>query len=218
MPKNKIGVFDSGIGGLSVVKAVKTGLPDADVIFKNDAKHVPYGTRTPEQIYGFIKPIIQSFIDDGCLLIIIACNTVTTNLIHRLRDDFDIPFVGLEPMVKPAAAMTESGVIAVCATPLTLSSPRYKELKNEYAAGLKVLEPDCSDWAVMIESDSLDRKKITSTIEALCREGVDVIVLGCTHYHWIEEIINKIVAGKAVIIQPEVAVVAQTRRVLERLS
>lgn len=213
----KIGVFDSGIGGLSVVKKIENLLPEHTVIFKNDARHMPYGTREINEIYGFIKPIMQEFIDDGCRVIVIACNTVTTNLISRLRSEYDIPFVGLEPMVKPAAHLTKTGVIAVCATPRTLQSERYKYLKDTYAPNIKVLEPDCSDWAEMIETDSLDQEKLVKTIEEVCGAGSDVIVLGCTHYHWIEEIINQGVKGRAVVLQPEDAVLTQLTKVLKRL-
>jgi glutamate racemase len=120
----KIGVFDSGVGGLSVVEAIKRELPSHEVVFKNDAEHVPYGSRNIDEIYNLCKPIISSLVDEGCAVIVIACNTVTTNLIARLRQDFKVPLVGMEPMVKPAAEKTKSGVIAVCATPRTLASER----------------------------------------------------------------------------------------------
>src|SRR3989344_5977873 len=106
----KIGVFDSGVGGPAIVKAIQKELPDLEVIYKDDAQHVPYGTRGVEEIYSFVKPIFQSFIDEGCRVIVIACNTVTTNLATKLRAEFDIPMVGMEPMVKPAATATKTGV------------------------------------------------------------------------------------------------------------
>jgi glutamate racemase len=127
-----------------------------------------------------------------------------------------VPMVGMEPMVKPAALATKTGVIAVCATPRTLSSQRYQWLKNEYAKGVKVLEPDCSQWALMIENKLIDRDKVAVTIRGVIAVGADQIVLGCTHYHWIEEIIRDIAAGKAEVIQPEAPVIKQLKRVLER--
>lgn len=214
----KIGVFDSGVGGLSVVRAIQKNLPELEIIYKDDAEHVPYGTRSIEEIHGFVGPIIQSFIDEGCQAIVVACNTVTTNLISVLRKEFNIPFVGMEPMVKPAAERSKNKVIAVCATPRTLSSPRYRWLKKEYARGVKVLEPDCSDWALMIENNQLDREKVAKTIQDVCSAGADQIVLGCTHYHWIEQIIKQFAVGRADVIQPEEPVVAQLRRVLEQLA
>lgn len=214
MSKTKIGVFDSGVGGLSVVKAIKKELPELEIVYKDDAEHVPYGTRTIDEIYGFVKPIFQSFIDEGCQVIVVACNTVTTNLISRLREEFEVPMVGMEPMVKPAAERTKTDVIAVCATPRTLSSERYKSLKDQYAKGVKVLEPDCSDWAYMIEGEQVNKEKITQLVEQICLAGADEIVLGCTHYHWIEALIKELVAGRAEVLQPEVPVIAQLKRVL----
>lgn len=216
--KSRIGVFDSGRGGLSFVNAIEAALPDYEVVFKSDERHVPYGTRSLEEIYGFTKPILKDLADRGCEVIVVACNTVSTNLIGRLREDISVPLIAVEPMIKPAAKNTTSGVIAVCATPRTLESQRYRWLKTEYAQGVKVLEPDCSDWALMIENNSVDRDKVAKIIEEACAEGADQIVLGCTHYHWIEEIIKKIVSGRAEVIQPETAVVTQLKRVLVQLT
>lgn len=214
MPKVKIGVFDSGVGGLSVVNAIYKELPDLDIIYKDDKEHVPYGTRSIDEIHSFITPIFQEFVSEGCRVVVVACNTVTTNLIQKLRAEISIPLIGMEPMVKPAAAATKTGVIAVCATPRTLGSKRYEWLKNEYAQGVKILEPDCSDWALMIENNSVDREKVARTIEDSIAAGADEIVLGCTHYHWIEQIIKDIAKGRAQVIQPELPVIEQLKRVL----
>lgn len=218
MTKYKIGVFDSGIGGLSVVKAIQKELPEIEILFKNDSEHVPYGTRSIDEIYEFTKPILVSLVEDGCQVIVIACNTVTTNMITRLRDELDVPLIGMEPMVKPAAENTKSKIIAVCATPRTLSSERYNWLKAEYARNIRVVEPDCSDWSLMIETDKADREKIATTIDEICDAGADQIVLGCTHFHWIEEIIKDCAKGRAAVIQPEQPVIEQLKRVLARLG
>lgn len=218
MRKIKIGVFDSGVGGLSLANAIKKEVPHAHIILKEDKKHMPYGARDIEEIYGFIRPIFQLFVAEGCEVIVVACNTVTTNLIERLRAEFSLPMVGMEPMVKPAAEHTNSGVIAVCATPRTLSSDRYKWLKQEYAKNIKVLEPDCSGWALMVETHSVDREKVADIIEKVISKGADQIVLGCTHYHWIEDIIKTFASGRARVIQPEVAVIAQLKKVLIQLA
>lgn len=214
----KIGVFDSGLGGLSVVKAIEKQLPDVEVIFKNDSAHMPYGTRSVEEIYGFTKPIIQELVDEACQVIVIACNTVTTNLIEKLRQDFSVPLVGMEPMVKPAAEQTSSNIIAVFATARTLTSQRYGWLKETYASGVKILEPDCNDWATMIESDNVDREKVAEAVDQVCGSGADVIVLGCTHYHWIEEIIKELANGRAKVLQPEEPVIKQLSSVLAQLA
>ena len=218
MLKTKIGVFDSGVGALSVIKAIQKELPDLEIIYKDDKAHLPYGNKTVKEIHTFVRPIFQEFVDEGCEVIVIACNTVTTNLAPQLRGEFPVPMVGMEPAVKPATEMTRTGVIAVCATPRTLASKRYDWLKEEYAKGLKVLEPDCSDWAMMIENNTVDREKVAKTIEEVCAAGADAIVLGCTHYHWIEKLIKDSAKSRAEVIQPEKPVIAQLKQVLEQLA
>jgi glutamate racemase len=217
MPRTKIGVFDSGVGGQSVINAIQKAIPDLDIVYKDDKQHVPYGTRSVAEIHGFIRPIFQEFIDEGCQVIVIACNTVTTNLITHLRQEFEVPMVGMEPAVKPAAEQTRTGVIAVFATPRTLSSQRYAWLKQEYAQDIKVLEPDCSDWALMIEDNRVDRDKVANIIEDVIKLDADQIVLGCTHYHWIEQLIKGIANGRANVIQPEQPVIRQLKTVLSQL-
>jgi glutamate racemase len=210
----KVGVFDSGVGGKSVADAIAKALPEVEIIYKNDVEHLPYGTKPPEEILGYVVPILNSMVDEGAQIIVIACNTVTTTLIDKLREIITVPLIGIEPMVKPAAELTKSKVIAVCATPTTLASARYKWLKDTYAQGIKVIEPDCSDWTKLIETNQIDRQHIEQQIEGACQSGADVIVLGCTHYHWIEDEIEEVAAGRAKIIQPEQAVIDQLRRVL----
>ncbi|HSX46100.1 MAG TPA: glutamate racemase [Candidatus Saccharimonadia bacterium] len=214
----KIGVFDSGVGGLSVANAIKKALPEQEIILREDKAHLPYGTRPPKEILGFVTPIFQEMIDSGCQVIVVACNTVSTTLIGELRQRFDVPMVAIEPMVKPAAALTKSGVIAVCATPTTLASARYTQLKRDYAKDVTVLEPDCADWSAMIEHKRVDDEKISSRINQVLDSGADVIVLGCTHYHWIEEDVKKLAAGRAQVLQPEPAIIEQLKRVLEQLA
>jgi glutamate racemase len=212
----KIGVFDSGIGGLSVARAIEKELPEARVLFVHDTpEHFPYATKSPDEIYGYIVPIFQGLVDQACDVIVVACNTVSTTLIGRLRDAFAVPMVALEPMIKPAANLTKSGVIAVCATPTTLHSARYAWLKQTYGTACTFIEPDCSDWSALIEQNQMNETKIREQIEPALAQGADVIVLGCTHYHWIEKEIRAIVEGKAQVIQPEIAVVAQLKRVLK---
>lgn len=214
----KIGVFDSGVGAQHVIKSIERELPELEIIYKDDKAHVPYGSRLISEIHGFIRPIFQEFINEGCRVIVVACNTVTTNLIAELRREFPVPMVGMEPAVKPAAERTKTSVIAVCATPRTLSSARYAWLKKEYAAGVEILEPDCSDWALMIESNRLNREKVAEIIRDCTNKNADQIVLGCTHYHWIEELIKEAAAGRAEVIQPEKPVIDQLKKVLQQLA
>jgi len=213
----KIGVFDSGIGGLSVAQVIEKATPEHEVIFVNDTVNVPYGTKTPDQLYPLVEPILQNLVDRGCAVIVVACNTVSTTLIDRLRKHFTVPLIALEPMVKPAAEQTKTNVIAVCATPTTLASPRYDWLKQTYAGNCTVIEPDCSDWAELIEQSSLSESKIRADIALALQANADIIVLGCTHYHWIENEIKKIAGKNIKILQPEQAVVAQLNQVLRQL-
>jgi glutamate racemase len=212
-----IGVFDSGVGGLSVVHAIEKALPQHTIIYRDDKKNIPYGSKTPDQLLELTIPIFTNMVQEGCDVIVVACNTVTTTIIKELREVIPVPLVGIEPMVKPAAALTKSGVIAVCATPTTLASGRYHELKETYAKGVTVLEPDCSEWSRMIQDDQIDRQKIELCIKEALGKDADVIVLGCTHYHWIEQMIKEIAETKAQVLQPEPAIIEQLKRVLVQL-
>jgi glutamate racemase len=214
----KIGVFDSGVGGLSVANAIRKALPDYEVLLREDREHVPYGLRTPDEIFTFVVPKFEELIREGCSVIVVACNTVSTTLIAKLREKFKVPLIAMEPMVKPAAEITKSKIIAVCATPATLKSERYHWLKDKYAQGITVVEPDCSDWAYMIEHSRIDDQKINTRLSEVLEAGADVIVLGCTHYHWIENEITDIAKGRAIIMQPEAPVIEQLKRVLAQQS
>lgn len=214
----KIGVFDSGIGGKSVATAIEQALPDARVVFVNDSQNVPYGTKSVDELHQLVLPILQD-LATKCDVIVVACNTVSTVLIDQLRSEVLVPLVAMEPMVKPAAEQTKTGVIAICATPTTLASDRYQWLKQTYAKDVTVLEPDCSDWAYMIENNTVEQHKIHTRITEVCNQRADVIVLGCTHYHWIEQEIQSIANEfGAIVIQPEQPVIKQLKKVLEQPS
>lgn len=213
----KIGVFDSGIGGRSVANAIHKALPEHEVIYAQDKENVPYGMKSPEILLELVQPILQDLVTEGCEVIVIACNSVTTTIIQELRKVLSVPLVGVEPMVKPAAKLTQTGIVAVCATPATLASSRYKELKEKYAQNITVIEPDCSRWATMIEEDHIDQALIRDVTEECIQRGADVIVMACTHYHWIEKSVERIALGRAIILQPEAAIVAQLKRVLAQL-
>lgn len=213
----KIGVFDSGVGGLSVTQAIQRALPQHDVCYVDDHANIPYGTKSIDQIHGFVVPILHSLIDSGCQIIVIACNTVTTNLIELLRQELAVPLIGMEPMVKLAAKLSESKTITVCATPRTLTSARYAWLKRTYAPDCIILEPDCSNWSELIEDKRMNEVIIRQKIEPALQAGADVIVLGCTHYHWIETEIRAMAIGQAIVLQPEQPVIAELRRQITRL-
>jgi len=214
----KIGVFDSGVGGKSVANAIQDALPNHVVILREDRENLPYGTKSKEQLIHLVTPILKEMVSSGCDVIVIACNTVTTVCISELREQFDVPLIGIEPMLKPAAALTKTNVIGVLATPGTLRSNRYKQLKKEYCKNVAVLEPDVSVWASLIQENSINRTDIEETITGLLAEKADVIVLGCTHYHWIREEILELSEGKAEVIQPEQPVIHQLKSVLVQLG
>jgi glutamate racemase len=211
----KIGVFDSGIGGLSVAGALQKGLPGAKVIFLDDHDNLPYGNKTKSELLQLVLPRLIDLRERGCELIVIACNTVTTNCIAELRALMQpLRLVGIEPMVKPASLSTRSKIIAVCATDATKSSQRYQQLKQEYGQDITVLEPDCSEWATMIERSDMYNMHLEEVIDAVCDAGADVIVLGCTHYHWISERIQEITKNRALVIHPEDAIVSRVKELL----
>ncbi len=208
----KIGVFDSGIGGLSVARAIERAFPKALVIYINDAKNVPYGTKTEAQIYALARPKIQELYEQNCDVIVLACNTVTMTCQSKLEAAFPVPFIGLEPMVEQAVQQSKTGKIILCATPATIKSARYHQLVRDYAAGATIIEPDCSDWASLIEDNDISEERIHADIEPGLSSGADVIVLACTHYHWIEQSIAAIAGNRAVILQPENDVIQQIAR------
>lgn len=203
----KLGVFDSGIGGEAVALALQDTFPAADIIIVNDKTHVPYGSKTADEVIQLTDAAIRPLIAGSCDVIILACNTATAAAIETLRARYpNQKFIGIEPMIKTAAKLTKTNIIAVCATPATLASKRYKGLLDTYGQHLNVTEPDCSDWAYLIENNQLNRHTIEHIIQNVCERGADVIVLGCTHYHWIKDVINEIAAGRAIVIEPSEAI------------
>jgi len=209
----KIGVFDSGIGGKAIAQSIHLELPDADIFYVNDAVHVPYGNRSASEIVALTDATIQPLLESKCSVIVLACNTVTAAAIDILRNKYpNQKFIGLEPMVKTAASMTKTKVVAICATPFTLTSQRYQNLKDKYAAEITVLEPNCSEWALMIEENTINDKKIEQIIKTVCNDGADVIVLACTHYHWIKKQIQSLVDKRTKVIDPSDAIL---RRIID---
>ena len=212
----KIGVFDSGIGGETLVQSLQKTFPDANIMSVNDHEHLPYGDRTKQEIIRLTDACIQPLFDAKCDVIVLACNTATAHAIETLRAKYpDQKFVGIEPMIKPAAALTKSCIIAVCATPATLASERYHHLIKEYGAHLEIIEPDCSQWAWWIENNQVNRLHVEQTIDDVCDRGADVIILGCTHYHWIKDLIIELADGRAEVIEPSEAIGRRVKYLLE---
>jgi glutamate racemase len=212
----RLGVFDSGIGGEAVAAALQKTFPEAEILTVNDHSNVPYGEKSKEMVVTLTEAAIQPLLKARCDVIILACNTATALAIKQLRQDYpQQKFIGIEPMIKTAAAMTKTGTIAVCATRATLSSARYAELIARYGKDLTVIEPDCSQWAYWIEHNQLNHNHVQEIIDTVCTSGADVIVLGCTHYHWIKEDIITLTDGRAVVLEPSEAI---GRRVIELLE
>lgn len=203
----KLGIFDSGIGGEAVASALQTTFPEATIVTVNDRANIPYGNKTQQQIIHLTDAAIQPLLDGTYDVIILACNTATALAIDTLRDKYpDQLFIGIEPMIKTAVQLTKSSIVAVCATPATLASARYNDLREKYAKDITILEPDCSEWAYLIENNQINRTHVIEQINSACDSGADVIVLGCTHYHWIKDLITESAAGRAEVIEPSEAI------------
>ena len=183
----KIGVFDSGLGGKFVADDLQTYFPEAQIIYVNDRAHLPYGRRSAPDIQKLTLAAIQPLIQVNCPIIVIACNSATTNAINKLRAAYpQVFFVGLEPMIKPASQATQTNIVAVCATPATLKSANYQQLVKLYGNGLNILQPDCSTWAELIEAGQDHKIDVESLAAELVAAGCDSLVLGCTHYHYLK--------------------------------
>lgn len=211
----RIGVFDSGIGGKAVAVKVRELLSNTEVISINDHNNMPYGTKPQSEVIELTKSAIKPLLDSNCDVIVLACNTATAVAIDELRKIHpDTPFIGIEPMVKPASNLTKTGNIAVLATPATLKSNRYLELKTNWAADLNVIEPDCSNWAELIETQRSEKIDVESVVRSLIKSNVDVIVLGCTHYHWIKDRVINIAGSDVRVLEPSDSIAERIKSLL----
>lgn len=200
-----IGVFDSGIGGEAVANSLRNYFPEAEITVVNDRENLPYGDKTSHQIRLLTDAAIQPLL--GSDVIVIACNSATTAAIEFLRGKYtNQKFIGIEPMIKPALNLTKTRIIGVCATPATLGSNSYRMLKDKYARNYQVVEPDCSNWAQMIENNVLNNSEVITVLDEMIANQVDVIVLGCTHYHWIKELIVEYVGPDIQVLEPSEAI------------
>lgn len=218
-----IGVFDSGLGGLSVLAALVEALPRADFVYYADTAHVPYGNKSEEQIQGRVRAIGEHLVASGCTLLVVACNTATAAAVQTLRAAHPgIPVVGVEPGIKPAAQETRSGRIAVLATEATARSPRLKRLIDEHAGKVEVFIEACPGWATHVETLQLDDPALAADvrqrIEPLLERGVDRIVLGCTHYSFLAPLLRKVAGKRAELVDVAVAVARQTQRLAGQLA
>lgn len=214
-----IGIFDSGVGGLSVLREIRSQLPHENLIFLGDQAHVPYGPRSLQQVQDFSETITRFLLDQGAKLIVVACNTASAAALYHLRETFPaIPFVGMEPAVKPAAEQTQSGVVGVLATPATFQGELYASVVERFANGVIVLQDTCPGLVGQIEKGALDapatRKILESALTPMLEKGIDRVVMGCTHYPFAIPLIQEIVGPEVHVIDPAPAVARQVGRVL----
>jgi glutamate racemase len=216
--ENPIGVFDSGVGGLTILRAVRQALPREDLVYVADAAYVPYGQKSPEQIRDRAMAIGGFLVQQGAKAIVVACNTATAAAIDLLRARLPIAVVGVEPAIKPAVAATCSGVVGVLATPATLASERYRSLIQRFATGIRIVAQPCAGLAEHIERGDLDGNHteylLCGFVEPLLAERVDVIVLGCTHYPLVAHIVQRIAGPDVAVIENGTAVAREVTRQL----
>lgn len=203
MDNRPIGVYDSGFGGLSVWRELYRALPDESLIYLGDGKNCPYGSLPEERIREYAEQSVGELVGRRCKLIVVACNTATAAAITYLRERFSqIPIVGLEPAVKPACQMTKSRKVAVVATERSLGSEKFRRAVERYGEGVEVIKAVGEGFVEAVESDQeqspATRQKVEAVIEPLIESGVDVIVLGCTHYPFLKSVIRNVVGERGV--------------------
>jgi glutamate racemase len=217
---NPIGVFDSGVGGLSVLRAIREQMPEESVIYFGDQGHIPYGPRSMEQIQNFSEAITKFLLAQNVKMIVVACNAASAAALKYLRQTFpDISFVGMEPAVKPAAEKTETGVVGVLATPATFQGALYASVVERFAANVELLQNTCVGLVQQVEKGDLDgvetRRILEDALHPMLAKNIDTVVLGCTHYPFVIPLIERIVGDKVRVIDPAPSVARQTKRLLE---
>jgi len=215
-----IGIFDSGSGGLSVYRELVKLLPCERYIYFSDNAHCPYGEKTAEYIQERAHVITDILLGMGADIIVVACNTATAAAIAGLRADYpDIPFIGMEPAVKPAALGTRSGVIGVLATAGTLKGSKYLHTRGQYEDDVRIVEHVGEGFVELVENGILDgpqaEETVRKSLRPLLEEGADIIVLGCTHYPFLRPVIERLAGPQVKVIDPAPAVARQTLRVLQ---
>ncbi len=216
--KFSIGVFDSGVGGTSIWKEIVTRLPFENTIYLADSKHAPYGAKTKKEIISLSVKNTEYLINAGCKIIVVACNTATTNAIDYLRDHYDIPFIGIEPAIKPAALQSRSKCVGILATQGTLNSSLFHNTLEQYAQDVRVIEVIGEGLVPLIESGTLEsielKNLLQSYITPMVRAGIDYLVLGCSHYPYLIPLLKEMLPKEIQIIDSGLAVAKQTEAVL----
>ncbi|MFP6800163.1 MAG: glutamate racemase [Pseudomonas sp.] len=214
-----VGVFDSGIGGLTVLEEIQQLLPHESLLYVADCGHIPYGEKTPAFILERSRSVAEFFRERGAKAFVIACNTATVAAVADLRQDYpDWPLVGMEPAVKPAAAATRSGVVGVLATTGTLQSAKFAALLDRFANDVRVITQPCPGLVERIEAGELDspatRELLQGFVAPLLGEGCDTLILGCTHYPFIKPLLRSLVPDSISLIDTGAAVARQVQRLL----
>lgn len=218
MSKSPIGIFDSGIGGTSIFQEIHTLLPNENCIYLADSKNAPYGNKSKAEIIRLSIKNTEFLINKGCKIIVVACNTATTNAIDYLRKNYNLPFIGIEPAIKPAALNTQTKAIGILATKGTLSSQLFHKTTDLYASGIKVIEQVGEGIVPLIETGKVDSKEMEALLEVylkpMLEQNIDHLVLGCTHYPYLIPMLTKMLPGEVKIIDSGLAVAKQTKSIL----
>lgn len=214
-----IGVFDSGVGGLAVLAEIRRALPEADLLYVADRKRAPYGTRTLDEVKDFSFEIVRWLREHGAGTIVVACNTASAAALHQLRAAYpELPIVGMEPAVKPAAALTGTGVIGVFATAATFQGELFDTVVSRWGASTEVVALACPEWVMAVEKGDLEGPEVEGMVRGPVEEalaaGSDTLVLGCTHFSFLAPIISRVAGEGVTVIDPAPAVAAQTARVV----
>jgi glutamate racemase len=222
-PDGPIGVFDSGVGGLSVWREIVRALPHEDTIYFADQVHVPYGPRSETEIRGFCDAIARHLLERGCKALVVACNTASAAALKHLRDTLPhVPTIGMEPAVKPAAAMTKTGVVGILATPATFQGRLFKATAGRHAGGIRLINQVCDGLAEHVEAGQIDgpgtEAMLRCFLEPILRGGADTIVLACTHYPFVIEPIRRIADAGVSVIDPAPAIARHLGTVLAQLG
>lgn len=214
-----IGFFDSGVGGLSVWREVVARLPGEDTVYVADNAHCPYGRKTPEELVALSERLVRALEGAGCKAIVVACNTATAGAIDVLRARFGLPFVGMEPAVKPAALNSRTGVIGVLATEGTFNGRLFRETSARFAAGVRQVVRVGDGLVELVEAGCADtdaaRAAVAEQVRPMVAQGIDHLVLGCTHFPFLAEAIRAAVGPGVTVLDPAPAVARQVERVLE---
>ena len=218
--KHLVGVFDSGVGGLSVLREIRSSLPAQPVLYFADQANVPYGIRQLEEVRTFARGISRYLLELGAEVIVVACNTASVAALHTLREEFSpIPFVGMEPAVKPAVEQSQTGRVGVLATEATFHTSMYASVVERFAQGVTLYEDPCPGLVAQVEIGDLTsaatRQILERALLPMMDKGVDTIVMGCTHYPFVIPLIKEIVGEEVRVIDPAPAIARQVRRVLE---